>query len=71
MLCPSVHYRMNHAITIPFESKRWEVSSVTDGVLSGGAGKGNRNPAIHAGDGCALGCFTIVIGTRDFSWAKA
>ena len=29
-------------------SRSWEVSSVPDGVSSGGAGKGNRNPAIHA-----------------------
>ena len=28
--------------------RSWEVSSVPDGVLSGGAGKGDRNPAIHA-----------------------
>jgi RNA-directed DNA polymerase len=30
--------------------RSWEVSSVPDGVLSGGAGKGNRNPAIYAGE---------------------
>ena len=24
-----------------------------------------------AGAGCALGCFTMVIGIRDFPWAKA
>ena len=29
-------------------NRSWEVSSVPDGTLSGGAGKGNRNPAIHA-----------------------
>ncbi len=29
-------------------SRSWEVSSVPDGVTSGGAGKGNRNPVIHA-----------------------
>lgn len=29
-------------------NRSWEVSSVPDGVLSGGAGKGNRNPAIYA-----------------------
>ena len=29
-------------------SRSWEVSSVPDGTSSGGAGKGNRNPAIHA-----------------------
>ena len=29
-------------------SRSWEVSSVPDGISSGGAGKGNRNPAIHA-----------------------
>ena len=29
-------------------SRSWEVSSVPDGTESGGAGKGNRNPAIHA-----------------------
>jgi len=28
--------------------RSWEVSSVSDGILSGGAGKGNRNPAINA-----------------------
>jgi len=28
--------------------RSWEVSSVPDGVLSGGVGKGNRNPAIYA-----------------------
>ena len=28
--------------------RSWEVSSVPDGALSGGAEKGNRNPAIHA-----------------------
>ena len=28
--------------------RSWEVSSEPDGALSGGAGKGNRNPAIHA-----------------------
>ena len=28
--------------------RSWEVSLVPDGILSGGAGKGNRNPAIHA-----------------------
>lgn len=28
--------------------RSWEVSSAPDGILSGGAGKGNRNPAIHA-----------------------
>ena len=28
--------------------RSWEVSSVPDGILSGGAEKGNRNPAIHA-----------------------
>ena len=27
--------------------RSWEISSVPDRVLSGGAGKGNRNPAIH------------------------
>jgi len=30
--------------------RSWEVSSVPDGALSGGAGKGNRNPAIYAGE---------------------
>ena len=29
-------------------SRSWEVSSVPTGTLLGGAGKGNRNPAIHA-----------------------
>src|ERR1019366_1954572 len=29
-------------------SRSWEVSSVPDGTSSGGAGKGNRNPATHA-----------------------
>jgi len=29
-------------------SRSWEVSSVPDGVLSGGTGKGNRNPVIYA-----------------------
>lgn len=28
--------------------RSWEISSVPDGALSGGAGKGNRNPAIYA-----------------------
>ena len=32
-----------------YSHRSWEVSSVPDGILSGGAGKGNRNPAIHAG----------------------
>ena len=27
--------------------RSWEVSSVPDGILSGGAGKGNRNPATN------------------------
>lgn len=30
--------------------RSWEVSSVPDVAVSGGAGKGNRNPAIHAGE---------------------
>jgi len=30
--------------------RSWEVSSVPDEALSGGAEKGNRNPAIHAGE---------------------
>ena len=30
--------------------RSWEVSSVSDGTLSGGAGKGNRNPATHTGE---------------------
>ena len=29
-------------------SRSWEVSSVPDGTISGGAGKGNRNPVIYA-----------------------
>jgi len=29
-------------------SRSWEVSSVPDGTMSGGTGKGNRNPVIHA-----------------------
>ena len=29
-------------------SRSWEVSSVPDGTLSGGTGKGNRNPVIYA-----------------------
>jgi len=29
--------------------RSWEVSSVPDGVVSGGAEKGNRNPAFYAG----------------------
>lgn len=28
--------------------RSWEGSSVPDGAMSGGAGKGNRNPVIHA-----------------------
>ena len=28
--------------------RSWEVSAVPDGITSGGAGKGNRNPAIDA-----------------------
>ena len=28
--------------------RSWEISSVPDEELSGGAGKGNRNPVIHA-----------------------
>ena len=28
--------------------RSWDISSVPDGALSGGAGKGNRNPAIDA-----------------------
>lgn len=28
--------------------RSWEVSLVPDGIMSGGAGKGNHNPAIHA-----------------------
>ena len=28
--------------------RSWEISSAPDGVMSGGAGKGNRNPAIYA-----------------------
>jgi len=28
--------------------RSWEVSSVPDGILSGGAEKGDRNPAIYA-----------------------
>jgi hypothetical protein len=27
--------------------RSWEVSSMPDGVMSGGAGKGDRTPAIH------------------------
>lgn len=30
--------------------RSWEISSVPDGALSGGAGKGNHNPAIDAGE---------------------
>lgn len=30
--------------------RSWEVSSVPDGIMSGGAEKGNRNPAIYAGE---------------------
>ena len=30
--------------------RSWEVSSVPDGAMSGGAGKGNRNPATHTGE---------------------
>lgn len=30
--------------------RSWEVSSVPDGILSGGAEKGNRNSAIYAGE---------------------
>ena len=30
--------------------RSWEVSLVSDGELSDGAGKGNRNPAIHASE---------------------
>ena len=38
--------------------RSWEVSSVSDGVLSGGAWKGNRNPTLRWGErsegcGCA------------------
>ena len=29
-------------------NRSWEVSSAPDGTSSGGAGKGNHNPAIHA-----------------------
>ena len=28
--------------------RSWEVSSVPDGTMSGGTGKGNRNPVIYA-----------------------
>ena len=31
-------------------SRSWEVSSVPDGTISGGAGKGNRHPVIYAGE---------------------
>ena len=31
-------------------SRSWEVSSVPDGTSPGGAGKGNRNPVIYAGE---------------------
>ena len=31
-------------------SRSWEVSSVPDGTISGGAGKGNRNTVIYAGE---------------------
>src|ERR1035437_5678968 len=31
-----------------YSHRSWEVSSVPDGALSGGAGKGNRNSAIDA-----------------------
>jgi RNA-directed DNA polymerase len=31
-----------------YSHRSWEVSSESDGTLSGVAGKGNRNPAIHA-----------------------
>jgi len=30
--------------------RSWEISSVPDGTMLGGAGKGNRNPAIHAAE---------------------
>lgn len=30
--------------------RSWEISTVPDGEESGGAGKGNRNPAIHAAE---------------------
>ena len=30
--------------------RNWEISSAPDGVMSGGAGKGNRNPAIYAAE---------------------
>lgn len=30
--------------------RSWEISTVPDGEVSGGAGKGNRNPAIHAAE---------------------
>ena len=31
-----------------YMSRSWEVSSVPDGTISGGAGKGNRHPVIYA-----------------------
>jgi len=33
-----------------YSHRSWEISSVPDGVASGGAGKGNRHSAIHAGE---------------------
>ena len=31
-------------------SRSWEVSAVPDGTMSGGTGKGNRNPVVYAGE---------------------
>ena len=45
--------------------RSWEVSSVPDGVLSGGAGKGNHNPAINAvGESVARGTDTPIVSKK-------
>ena len=47
---PWISSTRSETLSMPgsYLSRSWEVSSVPDGALSGGTGKGNRNPVIYA-----------------------